>query len=372
LNKRFSEVFGYTLEDIPTGRDWFHKAYPDPDYRRKAISAWKGDLRQSAALELRIREFRVVCKDGTPRDIIFRPVSMGDRQQFVTYEDLTERKQAEAALRESEEKYRNVVERANDGIVIVQDGLLKYVNPQLAEIAGYAIEELTDSLFVNYIDPGQRARVSEYHKRRMAGEKAPARYESALRNKNGTKIDVEFNVGTVEYEGKPAALAMVRDITERKLAEQALQEKEAELRIKAKNLEEVNTALRVLLERREKDKGELEEKVLSNVKDLVFPYLERLQKTSLDANQMSFVNILESNLNDIVSPFSRRLSSKYLSLTPTEIRVSNLIKHGKTTKEIAEFMNLSGKTIEFHRDNVRKKLGLRNKKVNLRTHLLSI
>ena len=206
----------------------------------------------------------------------------------------------------------------------------------------------------------------------MAGEKAPARYESALRNRNGTKIDVEFNAGTVEYEGKPAALAMVRDITERKLAEQALQEKEAELTLKAKNLEEVNTALRVLLERREKDKGELEEKVLSNVKDLVVPYLERLQKTSLDANQLSFVNILESNLNDIVSPFSRRLSSKYLGLTPTEIRVANLVKDGKTTKEIAEFMNLSDKTIQTHRDNIRKKMGIKHKKTNLRTYLSSL
>jgi DNA-binding CsgD family transcriptional regulator len=130
--------------------------------------------------------------------------------------------------------------------------------------------------------------------------------------------------------------------------------------------------LRVLLKRREEDKAELEEKVLSNVRDLVLPYMERLRQTRLDANQMLCLDILESNLNDIISPFARKLSSKYLSLTPTEIRVANLVKEGKTTKEIAEFMHLSDKTIESHRNNVRKKLGIKGKKTNLRTRLLSI
>ncbi len=161
-------------------------------------------------------------------------------------------------------------------------------------------------------------------------------------------------------------------IEERKRAVEALREREAELEIKTTSLEEVNTALRVLLKRRDEDKTEVEEKVLVNVKELVVPFLEKIKNRPLDPKQVAYIHILESNLNDIVSPFLRTLSAKYVSLTPTEIQVVNLIKEGKATKEIAELFNLSSKTVNTHRQNIRMKLGLKNKKVNLRSHLLTL
>jgi DNA-binding CsgD family transcriptional regulator len=155
-------------------------------------------------------------------------------------------------------------------------------------------------------------------------------------------------------------------------AERALREGGKELRAKTKSLEEVNTALRVLLKRRDADRAELEEKVLFNVRELVLPFLEKLKQSRLDSEQASFLHMLESNLNDIVSPFARRLSAKYVSLTPTEILVANLVKANKTTKEIAEVMNLSQRTIESYRESIRRKVGIKNKKANLRTYLFSL
>ena len=160
--------------------------------------------------------------------------------------------------------------------------------------------------------------------------------------------------------------------TERSQAEEMLREKEKELELKTRKLEEVNTALKVLLKRRDEDKTELEEKVLSNIKELIIPYLEKLKKSGLDTRQNAYLRILQSNLNDIISPFSRRLSSKYLNLTPAEIQVANLVRYGRDIKEIAEILNVSTRTIEFHRGNIRKKFSIKNKKASLRSHLLSI
>jgi DNA-binding CsgD family transcriptional regulator len=92
----------------------------------------------------------------------------------------------------------------------------------------------------------------------------------------------------------------------------------------------------------------------------------------LDERQQAYASILETNLNDIVSPFCQSLSSKYLSLTPAEIQVANLVKQGRTAKEIAELLNLSASTVEFHKANIRKKIGIKNTKANLRSHLLSL
>lgn len=169
------------------------------------------------------------------------------------------------------------------------------------------------------------------------------------------------------------ALQRAYDEMEMKVDERTaeLVEANTELDSKSHNLEEANIALKVMLKAREEDKGELEEKVLANVSELVLPYIEKLKNTRLNPEQMACLNILGSNMNEIVSPFSNKLSSKYLGLTPQEIRIANLVKSGKTNKEIAEFMNVSLRTAEFHRENIREKLGLKNKKVNLRSYLLS-
>jgi len=164
---------------------------------------------------------------------------------------------------------------------------------------------------------------------------------------------------------------IVRDITERKRSEKKLKKREAELKEKTKALEEINTALKVLLRKREEDKSRLEKNVFFNIDKLIRPNLEKLKESSLDIRQKARLDILESNLDDIVRPFLPGMPEKLLTLSPIEIRVTNFIRQGKTTKEIAKLFNLSTKTIDFHRDNIRKKLRIKNKKINLRTFLLT-
>jgi len=149
-------------------------------------------------------------------------------------------------------------------------------------------------------------------------------------------------------------------------------ELEDQVRSRTQELEAMNSALKVLLDKREIDKLELEDNILSNVKTLVQPYIERLKQSGTYEPQRTLVDILESNLNEIVAPFSRTLSSKLLNLTPAEIQVSHLVKQGKTSKEIAEILSVSERTIAFHRENIRKKLGIKHKKTNLQTYLYSI
>jgi DNA-binding CsgD family transcriptional regulator len=146
-----------------------------------------------------------------------------------------------------------------------------------------------------------------------------------------------------------------------------------QLKMKTTSLSEANTALKVLLKQREADKIELEEKVLLNTKLMISPYLGKLKnRRRLGNKEKVYLEIIESNLNDIISPFVRSLSAKFFKLTPTEMQVINLIRRGKTTKEIAETLNLATSTIDFHRNNIRKKIGIKSKKINLSTYLSSL
>ena len=132
----------------------------------------------------------------------------------------------EEALRESEEKYRNLVERANDGIAIVQDAIIEYVNPILAEIAGYTVEELVGTPFTHYVHPDDLPKVVDLYERRMAGEDVAPIYEIVVRHKDGSKTYVELNAGMVTYRGKPADFVIVRDITERRRMEERIRGQE--------------------------------------------------------------------------------------------------------------------------------------------------
>jgi len=288
------------------------------------------------------------------------------------------RKQVEEELRESKERMELALQGADMGMWDWDVRTATVVtNDRLVEMLGYSMGEIGPRLsaWKKCIHPDDLPRVDEAMSVHLEGPTAFYELEYRMQSRSGDFIWILDRGRVMERDAAGKALRMSGthlDITQRKLAEQALQARETELENQAHNLEEANIALKVLLKQRDKDKTEFEDKIVSNVKEGIRPFIEKIQNSSLNDRQMAYMEIIRSLLDDIIAPFFNQLSSKFSNLTPTEIQIAGLVKEGKTTKEIAEMLNLSAGTIEFHRNNLRKKLGLRNTKTNLRSYLMSI
>ena len=281
----------------------------------------------------------------------------------------------------NEEIFRGVLENSVDLIyrLNLKTDRFDYVSPS-ARFLGYDPKEMKELGFaqiLEFIHPDDKSQLSEGFSEVTESEDVSKSIEFRLKQKDGSYRWVSDTRSLVwDADGNPMAIVgTIRDITREKQAEEDLRKAKEQLESKVKertaSLEEANTALRVLLKRREEDLKEIEEKIQFNVKELVSPYIDLLKKTNLDETQKASLDMLKSNLDDIVSPFVRSLSTQYLKLTHTEVEVANLVKQGKTAKEIADLLNMSPRTIDTHRHHIRKKLGLKSKKTNLRTYLLS-
>jgi len=283
-----------------------------------------------------------------------------------------ERKQAEEALQESQEKLTGIVESVTDAMIMLDN-----------EFNVVWTNDISKGLFEP--NPVGNKCYAACHGRDTVCKPCIVQqcfedckvheFETEITDADGNQKTFwcTANVAAWDEDSSPRMVVeFLRDITDRKRVNQKLREREAALEIQTNKLKEVNTALRVLLKRREEDMTELEENVLSNLKQMVIPHIEKLKKSGLDAEQNAYISILQSSLNDIISPFSHKLSSKYLTLSPREIQVANLVREGKTTKAIADLLNVSPNAIVYHRYHIREKLGLRGKKINLAAHLSSL
>jgi PAS domain S-box-containing protein len=285
--------------------------------------------------------------------------------------DITERKEVERALEESEEKYRLMAETASIGIYQLDaKGKIVFLNDAYVKILGYNKAYLLDRHLHSLLPEKDIPVLDKIFEEVMAGKLWKG--EVSAKHKLGHKVPVNITMVAMKNDGIVLGVhGSMEDITERKCAEEELIESKKELEIKSIDLEDVNTALRVLLRTREEDKKVLEEKVMFSVKDLIMPYIEKLKMSVVDQRHQSYLDIIDSNLNDIVSPFMTAKATEQYKLTPTQIHVANFVKQGKSTKEIAEILYLSTSTIDSHRNTIRKKLGITNKNVNLRSFLLS-
>ncbi len=193
--------------------------------------------------------------------------------------------------------------------------------------------------------------------------------EAALRE---ARADLDAQVAQRTAELLRSNQELRAEIVKHTRTQQVLQQKSEELEAQTRNLAEVNSALRVLLAQREADRKELEEKILINVNELVRPHLAKLATLKISPKQKALLDMIHSNLDDIISPVARRLNTEFRRLSPAETQVANLIRQGKSTKQIADLMGVAESTIDFHRHNIRRKLNLSNKRLNLRSYLISL
>ncbi|GEM_PF-5918506 len=341
-----------------------------PDDAARVMSAAR---RAIAEKECFREEFRIIRPEGkiiwissyarADYDTAGNPLKM-----VGTNQEITARKEMEEALRESESKYRRLFDAAHDVIVFLdREGNIVDINPRGAELTGYAQSDLRKmNVFQHLLVPEDHALIRQVVKDAFAGLERV--YEEHWKTKEGKIITFDgLTVPRRSPDGEVlSTFCTLRDVTGYKLAQETV-------RLYAKELEETNNALKVLLRQREEDRRTIEEKVHANVTQLVLPFVELLKKSKHRLPEdYAYLNILETNLREIISSFTISLARKISNLTPKEILIANLVKAGRHDKDIAAALSLSVATVKAHRRNIRKKLGISGEKTNLRSYLSDI
>jgi len=242
-NRKFNEVFGYTLEDIPTGRRWFEMAFPDPESRQAIISTWKSDIRELKQGRLRQRMFPVKCKDGMIRQIIFRPLPMSDDKLFIIYEDITDRMQAQEEVFKAKEYLEKVFNSVTDAIIVTNlKRRIVTCNKAAETIFGFGRDEIIGKCIKELFPNKEVFKDLLRSTTRMIRERGCFEKEVTLMRKDGNTFPVSLISSLlIGADGKPTGIVAVgRDITERRLAEEAKEKLEAELR-QAQKMEAIGT-----------------------------------------------------------------------------------------------------------------------------------
>jgi DNA-binding CsgD family transcriptional regulator len=184
-----------------------------------------------------------------------------------------------------------------------------------------------------------------------------------------TLLHVDTAVTPIQFDNRPCVLRVNRDITARVQAEDALLQKDREISLQLGKIEKLNAALTALLEHREQESQRHLAGLHRTLEQLVLAHMETLKGTTLTADQRILVEVIETNLRNVAASFVRQLDAWKLQLTPTEVQVADLVRLGKRTKEIARLLHVSPSAIAFHRNNLRTKLGLTSRPINLVSYL---
>ncbi|MBU0513540.1 MAG: PAS domain S-box protein [Proteobacteria bacterium] len=234
------------------------------------------------------------------------PVTIADERWIIIMsQEVTEHQRADEAREKSEAMYRHIIENAGDAVVIAQEGRIVFFNSRLSEVSGYARQELLSRPFTEFIDPEDRGRVLDRYRRRLAGETVDPKMECRLIDKDGQVRWTEFNTNLIEWEGRPATLTTIRDITDHKRAEEALQEAQKLLATRVTQRTAELEAANARLQQEVEDRRQAEEKLRESEERYRF----------LAENMADIVWTLDLNLQTTyVSPSVE----KVLGFTPEE------------------------------------------------------
>ncbi len=263
----------------------------------------------------------------------------------------------------SEAKFQAMCNASPNCILLIDlKGNILYVNHKLP---GFFPNQTIGANILNLIPKTYRNEV-ENCLRRVQKTQALDRYFWASPDNDEKKEYYEAKVSPIIQDGKVIAIIVnSSDITKQKLLEK-------ELELQQASLEETNITLKVLLKRIEKERLLFQENLSTNILCNIEPYINKLKQSNMDKNQKRTLEILDQNIKDMASPLVYSVMSMNLRLTPAEMQISNFIRQGYSSKEIANLLNISPATIDKHRKNIRKKLGITNKKQNLRSVLSSL
>ena len=347
-----------------------------PEYQsllRKNIFSGNEDPYHAIALKSDGTRFHVMIQG--------KMVRIGDSEFRVTMiRDIDAQVKVEAALRESERHLRSLMETASNFVLFrLRNNPENYCQPQPIFVSP-SIGEIVDvkkvvdfQSWLKMIHPDDIEGLLEAARKMLETHRLDQTVRILGPADRGWRwLHIISVAVTDEVDSSLFFNGIILDITSEMEATTSLKARERELKERTESLSEVNTALEVLLRKREADRMDVEEKMLNNAKSLILPYLEKLKASRLDDRQRVYLNLVESNINELISPLSQHMTRHYLNFTPLEIQVANLVKEGKTTKDIAQILGLSIRTIEAVRYTIRRKLGLKKKRSNLRSHLLSI
>ncbi len=373
VNEKVKDLFGYERDEV-IGKPFTDFNFLEKNELKKMVKSLENSLKGISSPPL--HEYKGIRKDQTTVyfEATATPIVKNDQiKGFIAIvRDVSQRKQMELSLKEGGEMARALLNATTDAAMLLDsEGVILDLNTAYAIKIQKPVGKLKGACIWDLI-PFFATKLKKDVAWVFATGKS-LRFEDRFQNIWTDNVIYPISDAT----GKVIRIAIFsHDTTKQRAAEAALKRHRDSLEILIKErtieLEETNAALKVLLKQREEDKQELEEKLLFNVMELILPNLQKLHQSRLHARQKGYLETIETDLKEIISPFSRNLSSKYFNLTPTELHVANFIKHGKTTKEIANQLSLSENTIQFHRTRIRRKLGISNKRMNLRSYLQSI